>query len=393
MKFYNIFDLLRYTAHQKNLQINEMMIYFKERGISKAELLKTKHPAYYPSDKTVAQTFLTFLGISELELNLILGKLPKEYEETYFDNITQIAALLKDGKKLDEKPTLKLPIFNSKRGTLYNNDCIDVMKNFEDSTFDLIFADPPFNLNKDYDDGVCDDLSVSDYLNWTMRWVGECVRLLKPGGYLFIYNIPKWCTYIAGYLNQHLTFWDWIAIDMKCRLPIHGRLYPAHYGLIAYIKGTKPSTYNNLRIPLQTCRHCGGDVKDYGGYKSKMNPLGVNLSDIWSDIYPVRHKSTKKRKFNELPVKLLDRIISLATNEGDTVFDPFGGSGTTYAVAELLGRRWVGCEIGNCDVIIERLQNLSNDKGQLEKINTDKGLLFTEYAQKLRKQNDFWLVD
>ncbi len=54
-----------------------------------------------------------------------------------------------------------------------------------------------------------------------------------------------------------------------------------------------------------------------------MNPLGVNVSDVWSDIYPVRHKNSKNRKYNELSVKLLDRVISMSTNEGDTVFDPF----------------------------------------------------------------------
>ena len=167
-----------------------------------------------------------------------------------------------------------------------------------------------------------------------------------------MYNIPKWSVYIAAHLSESLTFWDWIAVDMKFSLPIKNRLYPSHYGLVAFVKGTKATKFNNQRKPLQACRHCGGDIKDYGGYKSKMNPLGVNVSDVWSDIYPVRHKNSKNRKYNELSVKLLDRVISMSTNPGDTVFDPFGGSGTTFAVAQLLDRKWIGSELGDCEITL-----------------------------------------
>lgn len=72
-----------------------------------------------------------------------------------------------------------------------------------------------------------------------------------------------------------------------------------------------------------------------GGYKNKMNPKGVNVSDVWTDIYPVRHKSQKNREYNELSIKMLDRIISMSTKQGDIVFDPFGGSGTTYCCSDV----------------------------------------------------------
>lgn len=122
-----------------------------------------------------------------------------------------------------------------------------------------------------------------------------------------------------------------------------------------------------------------------------MNPLGVNVSDVWSDIYPVRHKNSKNRKYNELSVKLLDRIISMSTNEGDTVFDPFGGSGTTFAVAQMLNRRWIGCELGDCNVIVKRLQNPAGDQEKLSKIREESGRLFPKKVQELRKKNGFWV--
>jgi len=81
----------------------------------------------------------------------------------------------------------------------------------------------------------------------------------------------------------------------------------------------------------------------------------------------------------------------MSTNEGDTVFDPFGGSGTTFAVAQMLNRRWIGCELGDCDVIVRRLQNPLYGQEQLRKVREESGCLFTKKAQELRKKNGFWI--
>ena len=90
-----------------------------------------------------------------------------------------------------------------------------------------------------------------------------------------------------------------------------------------------------------------------------MNPKGVNLMDVWDDIPPVRHGKFKspKRKANALSTKLLDRVIEVSTVEGDIVLDPFGGSGTTFAVCEQKLRRWIGMEVASTDVIVERLEH------------------------------------
>ncbi len=77
---------------------------------------------------------------------------------------------------------------------------------------------------------------------------------------------------------------------------------------------------------------------------------------MWLDIPPVRHASTKRREANELSTKLLQRVLEISTEPGDLVLDPFGGSGTTYAVAEQMKRRWFGVEIGDTDPIVRRLK-------------------------------------
>lgn len=397
MKFYSVYDIIVYTAKLNNQSIEELNRYFKGEGIKKEELVIYKESGVIPSDEKLLNAILKYLKMTRLELELALNRVPKYYQDTYFQNIKEIASLLESQNKNDRNNCKREnniePYYQSELGKLYNGDVLSLFENIADNSADMIFADPPFNLAKEYDEGVDDCKSYSNYIDWCTKWLDECVRVLKPGGSLFIYNIPKWHTYLSDYLNTKLNFWSWITVDMKFSLPIQNRLYPAHYSLLYYVKGSKPSTFNNQRIPLLTCRHCGGEVRDYGGYKNKMNPNGVNVSDVWTDIYPVRHTNSKNRKFNELPVKLLDRVITMSTNENDLVLDPFGGSGTTFAVCELAGRRWIGFEIGNCDIIRERLVNKSNDIELLKKVYEEKNNLFPEKVKKLRKQNGFWLSE
>ena len=90
-----------------------------------------------------------------------------------------------------------------------------------------------------------------------------------------------------------------------------------------------------------------------------MNPKGVNLKDVWTDIPPVRHRKfkSKNRKANALSTKILDRVIETTTVPGDLVLDPFGGSGTTYMVCERKRRKWLGIEIDFAKDIISRLED------------------------------------
>ena len=188
---------------------------------------------------------------------------------------------------------------------------------------DLVFADPPFNLGKDYSSKMNDALGDQEYLDWSTRWIPQAIRLLKPGGAFFLFNLPKWNLRLGEFLASRLTFRHWIAINMTYRLPIQGRLYPSHYSLLYFVKGPKPAIFHPDRLPIETCRHCGGEKHDYGGYKDKMNPHGVNLADVWDDIPPVRHSKYKRRKANELSLKLLDRVLAMASNPGSNRVRPF----------------------------------------------------------------------
>lgn len=283
---------------------------------------------------------------------------------------------------------LPIPVLQTTHGRLYEGDCLRMLKGLADGSADLAFADPPFNLNKSYSSRMDDNLSGAAYLNWCRSWLSELVRILKPGGSLFLYNLPKWNLPLGAFLMDRLTFRHWITVDMKYSLPIPKRLYPSNYSLLYFIKGSTPAIFHPDRLPIECCRHCGGEQRDYGGYKDKMNPRGVNLTDVWIDIPPVRHSKYKRRAANELSLKLMDRIVSLASDPGSVVVDPFGGSGTTYVAAELLGRQWIGMEL-DCKSIIARMEALEGDREYLEKIHRAKNRLFTQWTLSLRAENGF----
>ena len=341
-------------------------------------------------DKIISVT-----NTSELLLRLKMGRLDKDIIEAIQDNVENIFSLL---QKPD--PSIKLPQanctleFETILGRLYRGDSYELLKTMKNDLVDLVFADPPFNLSKLYPSKINDNLKTEKYIHWCQEWLKECIRVLKPGGALFLWNLPKWNASLTTFLEGSLTFKHWISVDIKYSLPIQNRLYPSHYALLYYIKGDKPNTFHPDRLSMQVCPKCYGDLKDYGGYKDKMNPGGVNLSDVWTDIPPVRHAKYKRRKgSNELSLKLLDRIIEMASNEGDLVFDPFGGSGTTYMVAELKGRRWIGCEIGSSDIIQNRFSLIDEEREILDGYRSSINALFPEKTKKEREKRGLWTCE
>ena len=285
-----------------------------------------------------------------------------------------------------QKRTIE-PVHTTHWGQLYQGDCLEFLRSVPDGVADMVFADPPFNLGKKYGKGISDALKEDDYLRWSNTWLSESVRVLAPGGALFVFNLPRWLIEYGFFLNHNgMLFRHWIAMRMPKAFPRGQKLSPAHYGCLYYTKGN-PKTFNKVYVPIQTCRHCGGEIRDYGGHRKALNERGINLMDVvdapsdvwadapdalprgmgwtdgddlWDDIPPVRHSKYKTRGANELAPVMLERLIALSTNRGDLVIDPFGGSGTTFYAAERLERRWLGTEIGDVRPAIRRLEDLAH---------------------------------
>jgi len=248
------------------------------------------------------------------------------------------------------------PYFTTSRGMLFAEDCLRTLRLMRSGVIDTVFADPPFNLGKDYKNGYNDTVAQAEYISWCRQWIEECCRIIKPGGAFFLYATPELAVQFAPILRERLDFRHWIALTMKGTYPRGKKLYPAHYALLYYTRGA-PRVFNKLRIPIETCRHCGKEIKDYGGHRDKMNPNGVNLTDFWTDTSPNRHKKFKVRPgVNELKLVIPERAILMSTEVDDIVFDPFGGGGSTFQAAELHDRFWIGTELYDSDHIRRRLQ-------------------------------------
>ena len=248
------------------------------------------------------------------------------------------------------------PFLTTQYGVLFKSDCLDILRALKSEVVDCVFADPPFNLGKDYKNGFTDKTNEANYYEWCSKWINECSRVLKPGGAFFVYALPELAVRFANIMNKRLTFRHWIALSMKGTYSRGKKLYPAHYALLYYTRG-EPKTFNKLRLQIPICRHCGGEIKDYGGHRNKLNPEGLNLTDFWDDTSPNRHKRYKVRPgVNELKFKIPERAVLMSTDEDDLVLDPFGGGGSTFQAAEQHRRHWIGTELYDCAHIKERMQ-------------------------------------
>lgn len=248
------------------------------------------------------------------------------------------------------------PYLTTCYGALFEMDCLAFLRELRAETVDCVFADPPFNLGKDYRNGFVDRVGEGAYFDWCGEWIKECARVLKPGGAFFVYATPELAIRFGAILGERLQFRHWIAMTMKGTYPRGRKLYPAHYALLYYTRG-EPKTFHRVRLPVPTCRHCGKETKDYGGHRNKLNPAGLNLTDFWEDTSPNRHKKFKVRAgVNELKLMIPERAILISTNPGEIVLDPFGGGGSTFQAAELHERCWLGTELYDCAHIATRLQ-------------------------------------
>ncbi|VAW58893.1 Adenine-specific methyltransferase [hydrothermal vent metagenome] len=155
-----------------------------------------------------------------------LDKLVLDKIQQCADDILPLLELNKESFK--EQSRGLIPQFTTSPGSLYKSDFIDLLKTIDNDSVDLVFADPPFNLSKLYPSNINDNLKTEKYLHWCQQWLSECVRTLKPGGSLFLWNLAKWNASLAGYPESLLTFRNWISVDIKYSLAM--QICPKCYG-------------------------------------------------------------------------------------------------------------------------------------------------------------------
>ena len=238
------------------------------------------------------------------------------------------------------------PTIDPATSAILPGDCLALLAQIPSNSVDLVFLDPPYNLEKAYA-SYDDNLGVEDYFSWCDQWLEQSVRVLKPSGSLLILNIPLASIRHALYLNARLTFQNWIAWDALSQP--RGYLMPAHYPLLWYTKG-EPTKFERpaptgeeftslLGRPDGLCLRSSCVRQRAGKYP------GLPLNDLWTDIFRVLHQSGRLDHPCILPPKLMRRIVALFCPPGGVVLDPFNGVGTTTLAADLEGRGYLGIEL------------------------------------------------
>jgi site-specific DNA-methyltransferase (adenine-specific) len=267
-----------------------------------------------------------------------------------------------------------------------NGDCIQLMRAWPAGSVDLIFADPPYNIGYKYDEYE-DTRDDHDYIQWTQDWIDACVYLLKPTGSLYVLIGDEYAAETRLHFKhleheRKLAFRNWIiwhyTFGQNCKAKFNRSHAHLLYGVgaAAFTAGklgvkkgvdvgadgtaSLPFTFNRAAIAVPSARQTTYADK-------RANPTGKLPDDTWylrpqeadgqyfrpgeDTWYLSRLCGTFKERQGwhpcQLPESLLERIIKVASNEGDVVFDPFVGSGTTLAVAARLGRHWLGCEMSD----------------------------------------------
>ena len=222
---------------------------------------------------------------------------------------------------------------------LYHNDCIDILKNMVDNNVvvDHIICDLPyFQVIKDDFDNQWD--SVESYVDWFNSLLQYIKQIIKPGGNIILFcsrqNMWRMCRmlYENGFEENRTIIWARKRGFNNTR----GKALASGYEPILFWSNGKSNTFNNIKIKVDSNRP---------EYKTGILKDGITLSDVWTDIPALPHNAKEKVDHpTQKPIKLMERIVSLFTNEGDTILDFCMGSGSTGVACKNLNRNFIGIE-------------------------------------------------
>jgi site-specific DNA-methyltransferase (adenine-specific) len=242
--------------------------------------------------------------------------------------------------------------------TVHEGDCLDLLARLPAASVHLAFADPPFNIGYDYDT-YDDQRTADDYLAWSRRWMAGIVRALRPDGTFWLAIGDEYAAELKVMATRELglTCRSWVVWYYTFGVNCKQKFSRSHAHLFHFVKDPAAFTFNTDAIRVPSARELV-----YGDKRA--DPRGRLPDDTWilrpQDLpegftadadtwYFPRVCGTFKERSGwhgcQMPEQLLGRIIRASSNPGDTVLDPFGGSGTTLAVAKKLGRPFIGSEL------------------------------------------------
>ncbi|MEW6126187.1 MAG: site-specific DNA-methyltransferase [Acidobacteriota bacterium] len=213
-------------------------------------------------------------------------------------------------------------------------DAIEEMEKMPDDSADLIIADPPYNLGKNYGNNL--DLKAwHEYEAFTLKWLNEAKRLLKPSGSIYVFMGVRFISRLFLMMEESLglVFNGWITWHYTQGMGRKNGFSPRHEDILYFTKSQK-FTFNldDIRVPQKY-------------YRERNNMAGANPGDVWQFSHVHYCSEERENHPTQKPEALLERIIRASSNPNDVVIDPFVGSGTTCRVAQVLKRKSIGIDI------------------------------------------------
>jgi len=229
---------------------------------------------------------------------------------------------------------------------IYFQDCITLMKQMENNSVDLIIADPPYNLKKNFGNKSDHWDSVEEWVDWSKQWIDESIRILKPTGNIFIYGIHHYLCYLHCYLYEK-------GMHYRRQIIWHYengfsgyKTLNAFYEPILWFSKSDDFTFHEIREPYKSTERLKNKITKNGKVWNP-HPDGRLAGDVWSfpTLAGKRFENEKVDHPTQKPLILCDRLIKYFSNPNDTVFIPFAGSGSECVSAKNNGRNYIGAEI------------------------------------------------
>jgi site-specific DNA-methyltransferase (adenine-specific) len=248
------------------------------------------------------------------------------------------------------KPCL---FYSHPHGEIWIGDVVNWLSTLSSESVDLIFADPPYNVKKAEWDTF---ESQQEYVNWSLRWIEQAARVLKPTGTLYICGFSEILADLKLPASRFFAGCRWIVWHYKNKANLGNDWGRSHESILHFRK-SKKYVFNtdSVRIPygnhtLKYPEHPQAETSQYGKGSNKSHlwqphPGGAKPRDVLEIPTTCNGMHEKTPHPTQKPEELLRKILLASSNPGDTVIDPFLGSGTTAVAAEQLKRNWMGCDI------------------------------------------------
>jgi len=239
-----------------------------------------------------------------------------------------------------------MEILGNDQHKIIHGDALKALKTLPNSSVHLIFADPPYNIGKNFNGHIEKWETDEAYLEWCYEWLDLCIKKLKPNGSFYVMTATQFMPFFDIYLRKKLDIlsrlvWYYDSSGVQAK-KYYGSMYEP---ILFCVKDKNNYTFNTDDILVVAKTGAKRKLIDY----RKSVPTVYNSEKVPGNVWEfsrVRYRMDEYENHpTQKPIALLERIIKASSNEGDIVMDPFSGTFTTCFVAKELGRNSVGIEL------------------------------------------------